>query len=66
VKLGSQDLGTGTRTCIQIVAAESLGLPFDAVKVEIGDTRYPVSAGREAARRSAAFLPRRAAVRSMR
>ena len=45
VKLGSQDLGTGTRTCIQIVAAESLGLPFDAVKVEIGDTRYPVSGG---------------------
>jgi xanthine dehydrogenase YagR molybdenum-binding subunit len=45
VKLGSQDLGTGTRTCIQIVAAESLGLPFDAVKVEIGDTRYPISGG---------------------
>ena len=45
VKLCSQDLGTGTRTCIQIVAAETLGLPFDAVKVEIGDTRYPVSGG---------------------
>jgi xanthine dehydrogenase YagR molybdenum-binding subunit len=45
VKLGSQDLGTGTRTCIQIVAAESLGLPLSAVKVEIGDTRYPVSGG---------------------
>jgi xanthine dehydrogenase YagR molybdenum-binding subunit len=45
VRLGTQDLGTGTRTCIQIVAAESLGLPFDAVKVEIGDTRFPVSGG---------------------
>ena len=27
VELGSQDIGTGTRTCITMVAAESLGLP---------------------------------------
>ncbi len=45
VRLGSQDLGTGTRTCIQIVAAESLGLPMSAVTVEIGDTQYPPSGG---------------------
>jgi xanthine dehydrogenase YagR molybdenum-binding subunit len=45
VRLGSQDLGTGTRTCIQIVAAESLGLPMNAVTVEIGDTQYPPSGG---------------------
>jgi len=45
VRLGSQDLGTGTRTCIQIVAAESLGLPMNAVKVEIGDTQFPPSGG---------------------
>src|SRR5215471_12446898 len=45
VKLGSQDLGTGTRTCIQMVAADSLGVPFDAVKVELGDTQYPPSGG---------------------
>ncbi len=45
VKLGSQDLGTGTRTCIQMVAAESLGLPMSAVTVEIGDTQYPPSGG---------------------
>ncbi len=45
VRLGSQDLGTGTRTCIQMVAADSLGLPFDAVKVELGDTQYPPSGG---------------------
>jgi xanthine dehydrogenase YagR molybdenum-binding subunit len=43
VKLGSQDLGTGTRTVIQIVAAETLGLPLEAVKVHIGDNRYPAS-----------------------
>jgi xanthine dehydrogenase YagR molybdenum-binding subunit len=43
VELGSQDLGTGTRTVIAIVAAETLGLPLSAVKVNIGDNRYPVS-----------------------
>jgi len=41
--LGSQDLGTGTRTIISMVAAESLGLPVQAVKLNIGDNRYPRS-----------------------
>jgi xanthine dehydrogenase YagR molybdenum-binding subunit len=41
VSLGSQDLGTGTRTVIDIVAAETLGLPLNAVKVNIGDSKYP-------------------------
>lgn len=43
VSLGSQDLGVGTRTVINIVAAESLGLPLEAVKVNLGDSRYPFS-----------------------
>ncbi|MBO0797743.1 MAG: xanthine dehydrogenase family protein molybdopterin-binding subunit [Blastocatellia bacterium] len=43
VKLGSQDLGTGTRTAIQIVAAETLGLPLEGVKVYIGDNKLPPS-----------------------
>jgi len=43
VKLGTQDLGTGTRTVIDIVAAETFGLPLEGVKVLIGDNRYPVS-----------------------
>ena len=43
VSLGSQDLGTGTRTVIAIIAAETLGLPLDAVKVNIGSSRYPPS-----------------------
>ena len=43
VSLASQDLGTGTRTVIAIVAAETFGLPLDAVKVNIGDSRYPPS-----------------------
>ncbi|HEV2177968.1 MAG TPA: xanthine dehydrogenase family protein molybdopterin-binding subunit [Terriglobia bacterium] len=41
VTMGSQDLGTGTRTVIAIVAAETLGLPVEAVKVNIGTSKYP-------------------------
>ncbi len=43
VTLGSQDLGTGTRTIIAISAAETFGLPLEAVKVTLGDSRYPQS-----------------------
>jgi xanthine dehydrogenase YagR molybdenum-binding subunit len=43
VATASQDLGTGTRTVIGIVAAETLGLPLDAVKVNIGDSKLPPS-----------------------
>ncbi len=43
VELASQDLGTGTRTVIAMVAAESLGLQIGDIKVKIGDSRYPPS-----------------------
>jgi len=42
-RLGSQDLGSGTRTTIAVVLAESLGLGVDDVLVSIGDSRYPAS-----------------------
>src|SRR5581483_3219722 len=45
LKMGSQDLGTGTRTCILIVAADTLGIPVDAINLQIGDTLYPPSGG---------------------
>jgi xanthine dehydrogenase YagR molybdenum-binding subunit len=43
VELGSQDLGTGTRTVIAMVAAETFGLPVGAINVKIGDNQYPRS-----------------------
>jgi hypothetical protein len=43
VELASQDLGTGTRTVIAMVAAETLGLPVGAIRLNIGDNRYPPS-----------------------
>ena len=42
MKCGTQDLGTGTRTIVAVLTAETLGLPVSAVKPEIGDTMYPV------------------------
>ncbi len=40
---GSQDLGTGTRTVIAIVLAETFGIPIEMVKVNIGSSQYPRS-----------------------
>jgi xanthine dehydrogenase YagR molybdenum-binding subunit len=42
-RIGTQDLGVGTRTAIDIVVAETLGLPLEAVKVFIGKNEYPQS-----------------------
>jgi xanthine dehydrogenase YagR molybdenum-binding subunit len=41
VETGSQDLGTGTRTIISMVAAETFGLPISAITLRIGDSEYP-------------------------
>lgn len=45
IKMGTQDLGTGTRTAILMVAAETLGISIDQIKLYIGDSNYPVSGG---------------------
>ncbi|MCA1611979.1 MAG: xanthine dehydrogenase family protein molybdopterin-binding subunit [Acidobacteria bacterium] len=42
---GVQDLGTGARTMVGIVAAEELGLPLEKIAVRIGDTRMPYGPG---------------------
>ena len=44
-RMCTQDLGTGTRTVIAIVLADTLGLPLEAVKVHIGDSKFPASGG---------------------
>jgi xanthine dehydrogenase YagR molybdenum-binding subunit len=45
MKMGTQDLGTGTRTAILIVAADTLGIPMDQIQLNIGDNQYPASGG---------------------
>ncbi len=41
LEIGTQDLGTGTRTAITMVAAETLGLPLGAINLRIGNSDYP-------------------------
>src|SRR2546428_301340 len=43
VEAGTHDLGTGTYTVMQQVAADTLGLAPDKVTVRLGDTRLPAS-----------------------
>ncbi|MCS6859104.1 MAG: molybdopterin-dependent oxidoreductase, partial [Abditibacteriales bacterium] len=45
VRTATQDLGTGTRTNIALVAAEELGLMPDQITVFIGNTDYPPDGG---------------------
>jgi xanthine dehydrogenase YagR molybdenum-binding subunit len=43
MRVGTQDLGTGTRTLVAVITADSLGLQPAQVTPEIGDTMYGVS-----------------------
>jgi xanthine dehydrogenase YagR molybdenum-binding subunit len=43
IEIGSQDLGTGTRTIITQVAAETFGLPMNSIQLKLGDNNYPPS-----------------------
>ncbi|WP_425619279.1 xanthine dehydrogenase family protein molybdopterin-binding subunit [Anatilimnocola sp. NA78] len=40
---GTQDLGVGTRTVLAVVLAETFGLPYESIKVNIGSSKMPVS-----------------------
>ena len=42
---GTQDLGTGTRTAIAVVLAETFGIPLNSVRVLIGSNKYPPADG---------------------
>ena len=45
MRIGTQDIGTGTRTLVAMITAETMGLPLEAVQVAIGDTNYPFAPG---------------------
>lgn len=45
VETDMTDIGTGSYTIIAQTAAETLGVPLDHVRVELGDSRYPASSG---------------------
>ena len=45
VETDMTDIGTGTYTILGQIAAEMLGLPIDAVRVDLGDTDLPAGSG---------------------
>ncbi len=45
VRSAAQDIGTGTRTVLAVIAAEELGLKPEQVTVRIGDTNFPPGPG---------------------
>jgi len=45
MRIGTQDIGTGTRTLIGMITAETMGLPLEGVNVAIGDTNHPFAPG---------------------
>lgn len=45
VRCGFQEMGMGAATAQAQIAADTLGVPFDAVRVEYGDSRLPMGPG---------------------
>ena len=43
VRIGAADLGTGTWTVLSQIAADGLGVAAEDVRMEIGDTAYPMA-----------------------
>jgi len=57
VRCGTQDLGTGSRTVVAIVAAEAFGLQPGQITVKIGDTNLPPSGGSGGSSTTASAAP---------
>ncbi len=57
IRCGTQDLGTGTRTLIALIAADLLGLKPTQIAVRIGDTRFPASGGSGGSTTAASVSP---------
>lgn len=54
---GTQDLGTGTRTVIALIAADILHLKPEQITVRIGDTQFPPSGGSGGSTTAASVSP---------
>ena len=57
IRVGTQDLGTGSRTVIQVVAAEMLGIDPRNIAVRVGDTRFPASGASGGSATTASVAP---------
>ncbi len=57
VRCGTQDLGTGTRTLVAMVAAEVFGLKPTQINARIGDTDFPPSGASGGSTTAASVCP---------
>lgn len=57
VRCGTQDLGTGTKTLIAVIAADIFGLKPEQIRVRVGDTNYPPSGGSGGSTTAASVSP---------
>ncbi len=57
MSIGTQDIGTGTRTLVAMVTAEILGLPLEAITARVGDSRYPFSGASGGSTTAASVTP---------
>ena len=57
VESGTQDIGTGTYTIMQQVAADALGLPLERVRSELGDSAMPDSPVSGGSQSAASVMP---------
>jgi xanthine dehydrogenase YagR molybdenum-binding subunit len=57
IRCGTQDLGTGSKTLITLVAADILGIPPSQIIARVGDTRFPPSGGSGGSTTSASVAP---------
>ena len=57
VQVGTQDLGTGSRTYTGAIVAEEFGLPLDAVETRIGSTKYGDANGSGGSTTTASLAP---------
>ena len=57
IRCGTQDLGTGARTVVALVAAEVFGIPLDRISAKIGDTDFPPSGGSGGSTTTASVAP---------
>ena len=57
IRCGTQDLGTGSKTVIALIAADLLGLKPEDITVRVGDTNFPSSGGSGGSTTTASVAP---------
>ncbi len=57
IRCGTQDLGTGTKTLIAVIAADIFGLKPEQIRARVGDTNFPPSGGSGGSTTAASVSP---------